>query len=103
MSSGYYLVCLCILISIVHQLLGVKKKKLATYVNYAKYLSHVAAVAMVILPCIQNVMANILFNKKGISLLITTLFSYYNYCHKKIHCVFINSQRLSLGLLSFVR
>ena len=33
-------------------------KKLTTYVTIF------AAVAMVILPCIQNVIANILFNKK---------------------------------------
>ena len=39
--------------------------------HMAKYF---AAVAMVILPCILNVMVNILFNKKGISLFNTTVF-----------------------------
>ena len=53
------------------QLLSVKK--LTTYVNYAKYLSaRCSSIAMVILPCIQNVMANISLIKKGTSLLNTT-------------------------------
>ena len=50
-------------------------KKLATLSTMLNILAHVAAVAMVILPCIQNVMAYILFNKKEISLLNTTAFS----------------------------